>query len=114
MSEYNPLREYTAFRYIAPKGACKCGDCQLVPHEVVSHYADEIDRITAERDALRKLFGNSESLHAIIYRHCFNALRFYLGEQRLTGDMWCATEAAAKEIADLTSSLPDADAKGES
>jgi hypothetical protein len=37
-------REYTAFKYSAPPGSCKCGKCQLVPRERLDAWAIELDR----------------------------------------------------------------------
>jgi hypothetical protein len=40
-------RDYTAFKYSAPPGTCKCGNCQLVPPEKLKSWADEIELLQA-------------------------------------------------------------------
>lgn len=38
-------REYLKIKYSAPTGACKCGNCQLVPPEKLVAWADELERL---------------------------------------------------------------------
>jgi hypothetical protein len=40
-------REYLKIKYAAPTGACKCGNCQLVPPEMLAAWDDEIERLRA-------------------------------------------------------------------
>jgi hypothetical protein len=45
--------EYLKIRYSAPTGACKCGNCQLVPPEKLAGWDTEIRRLWAENEKLR-------------------------------------------------------------
>lgn len=46
-------RDYLAIKYSAPPGTCKCGDCQLVPPEMLMTWAAEIDALKAQVKHLR-------------------------------------------------------------
>jgi hypothetical protein len=37
----NSPREYLKFKYSAPSECCKCGNCQLVPPDVLARWAQE-------------------------------------------------------------------------
>lgn len=53
--------EYLKIKYAAPTGACKCGDCQLVPHKVIREWADEIERLQQENKELKQRLAKYES-----------------------------------------------------
>lgn len=36
-------REYLKIKYSAPSGGCKCGNCQLVPPEMLEAWATQLD-----------------------------------------------------------------------
>lgn len=46
-------REYLKIKYAAPTGACKCGDCQLVPPEMLMTWDAEIQRLNDKLKHLR-------------------------------------------------------------
>lgn len=46
-------REYMKIKYSAPTGACKCGECQLVPPEMLMVWSAEIESLRAQVKQLR-------------------------------------------------------------
>lgn len=46
-------RDYLAVKYSAPPGTCKCGECQLVPPEMLATWAAEIEALQAQVKYLR-------------------------------------------------------------
>jgi hypothetical protein len=38
-------REYLKFKYSAPSDCCKCGNCQLVPPDMLSSWAAEMESL---------------------------------------------------------------------
>lgn len=41
-------RDYLAIKYSAPPGACKCGECQLVPPEMLMTWEAQIKALTEQ------------------------------------------------------------------
>lgn len=61
----NSPSEYLKIKYAAPTGACKCDNCQLVPHPVLREWVDRYETVSAaaiERaaEAIYKLLPYSE------------------------------------------------------
>ena len=54
------IAEYLKLKYAAPSEACKCGNCQLVPPEVIWRTIGTIDGLT---DALKAALAGSDPLH---------------------------------------------------
>lgn len=46
-------RSYLAIKYSAPSGACKCGECQLVPPEMLMTWDAEIAALNDQIKQLR-------------------------------------------------------------
>jgi hypothetical protein len=46
-------RQYLAMKYTVPPGACKCGECQLVPPEMLAAWDAEIKQLRATLKSLR-------------------------------------------------------------
>lgn len=46
-------REYLKIKYSAPAGACKCGECQLVPPEMLMTWDAQIEALSAHVKRLR-------------------------------------------------------------
>lgn len=53
------IAEYLKLKYAAPSEACKCGNCQLVPTEVIWRTIGTIDGLTDALKAVRARLGEA-------------------------------------------------------